>query len=87
LSVKPHHSLLEVLNVKLAYVPSCIRPEVTLTPDQYILCSDCCEKIYYGYLRQSSRILYCIKARYLWCLRPKLPICAACCSESKMELQ
>jgi len=32
--------LLEVLNVKLAYMPSCIRPEVRLTPDQRILCSD-----------------------------------------------
>ena len=43
-----HHLLLGVLNVKLAYMPSCIRPEVTLAPYQQILCSDCCEKIYYG---------------------------------------
>jgi len=42
--------------------------------------------MYYGYLRQSSRVLYYIEARYLWCLRPKLHICAACCSGSKMEL-
>jgi len=30
LSVKRYHSLLGVLNVKLAYMPSCIRPEVRL---------------------------------------------------------
>jgi len=48
LSVKRHHSLLGVLNVKLMYVPSCIRLEVKLTPDQRILCSDCYEKMYYG---------------------------------------
>jgi len=34
----------------------------------------------------SSLILYCIAARYLWCLRPKLHICAACCSDSLIEL-
>jgi len=34
LSIKRRHSLLEVLNVKLAYVPSCKRPEFKLTPDQ-----------------------------------------------------
>jgi len=33
--------------VKLAYMRSCIRPEVRLTLDQRILCSDCCEKVYY----------------------------------------
>ena len=31
---------LGVLNMKRAYMPSCIRPEVSLTPDQRILCSD-----------------------------------------------
>jgi len=31
-------------------------------------------------------ILYCIAARYLLCLRPKLHIYAACCSDSQMEL-
>jgi len=76
---------LEIPHV-LAFVPSCICPEVRLTPDQHILWSDCCENMYHGYLRQSSRILYCIEARYLWCLRPKLHICAACCSDSKMEV-
>jgi len=30
--------------MKPTYMPSCIRPEVRLTPDQRILCSDCCEK-------------------------------------------
>jgi len=40
LSLKRHHSLFGVLNVKLAYMPSCIRPEVRLTPNQRILCSD-----------------------------------------------
>jgi len=29
--------------VKLAYMPSCIRPEVRLTPYQRILCGDCWE--------------------------------------------
>jgi len=48
LSVNRQHSLLGVLNVKLAFMPCCIRPEVRLTPDQRILCSDCCEKMYYG---------------------------------------
>jgi len=28
----------------------------------------------------------CIAARYLWCLRPKIHICAACCSDSQLEL-
>jgi len=36
-----------VLNVKLAYVHSCTRPEVRLTPGQRILCWDCCEKMCY----------------------------------------
>ena len=43
-------------------------------------------KVYHGLPRQCSRILYCLTARYLQSLRPKLHICAACCSESKMEL-
>jgi len=47
LSVKRHNSLLGVLNMKPAYMPGCIRPEFSLTPDQRILCSDCCEKMYY----------------------------------------
>jgi len=34
----------------------------------------------------SLRILYCIEERYLWCLWPKLHICTACYSDSKMEL-
>jgi len=72
--------------VKLAYVLSCIRPEDRLTPDQHMLWSECCEKMYCGYLRQLSRILYCMEARYLWCLRTKLHICAPCYSDSKMEL-
>ena len=63
LIVKRPHALLGVLSMKLAYVPSCIRPEVTLiTSDQRILCSGCGEKMYYGCLRQLSRILYCIEA-------------------------
>jgi len=33
--------------MKPAYMPGCIRPEFSLTPDQRILCSDCCEKMYY----------------------------------------
>jgi len=50
LSVKRQHSLLGdgVLNVKLAYMPSWIRPEVRLPLDQRFLRSDCCEKMYYG---------------------------------------
>jgi len=28
--------------VNLAYMPGCIRPEIRLTPDQRVLCSDCC---------------------------------------------
>jgi len=42
--VKRQHSLLEVLNVKLDYMPSCMRPKVILPLDQRILCSDCCKK-------------------------------------------
>jgi len=60
-----------------ACMPSCIRPEVRLPLDQRVLCSDCCKK---------SLILYCIAARYVWCLRPKLHIWAACCSDTQMEL-
>jgi len=88
LSVKRHHSSHGVLSVKLAYVLRCTRPEVRRTPDQRILCIFCdyCEKMYYGLLRQSSRILYCKEARSLWCLRTKLHICAAWFSHRKMEL-
>jgi len=32
-------------------------------------------------------VLYCIAARYLWCLWPKLHICAAYCSDSQMGYQ
>jgi len=32
------YSLLELLNVKLAYMPSCIRPEVRLPFDQNVFC-------------------------------------------------
>jgi len=38
LSVKRQHSLRGVQNVKLAYMPSCIRPEVRLPLDQRVLC-------------------------------------------------
>jgi len=69
--------------VNLTYMPGCIHPEIRLTHDQR---SDYCEKLYHGLLKQSSRNLYCIEARNLWCLRPKLHICSACCSDSKMEL-
>jgi len=34
----------------------------------------------------SPLILYCIAARYLWCLQPKLHTYAACFSDSQMEL-
>jgi len=27
------------------YMPSCIRPEVRLPPDQHVLCCDCCQKM------------------------------------------
>jgi len=64
-SVKRQHSLLEVLIVKLAYMLGCIRPEVRLPPDQRVLYSDCRETMYCGLLRLSSRVLYCIEARYL----------------------
>jgi len=33
---------------ELAYMPSCIRPEVRLAPDQRILCSDFSEKMHCG---------------------------------------
>jgi len=69
--------------VNLAYISSCIHPEVRQTPDQR---SNYYEILYYGLIKQSSRILHCIEATYLWCLRPKLQICAACCSDNKMEL-
>jgi len=71
-----------------AYMPSSVRPEVTLPLDQGILCSDCCKKNIGDYVqtRWSSLILYCIAATYLCCLRPKLHICVACCSDSQMEL-
>jgi len=48
LSVKRQDSLLLVWNEKLAYRPSCIRPEVTLPLVRRILCDDCCEKMCYG---------------------------------------
>ena len=63
LSLKRHHSLLGALNVKLAYMPSCIRPEVRLTPNQRILCSDVQNVLWLA--RQSSLILYCTAAKYL----------------------
>jgi len=33
------YSLLELLNVQLAYMPSCIRPEVRLPLDQNVFCA------------------------------------------------
>jgi len=42
--VKRQYSLLGVLNVKLAHMTSCARPEVRRPLDQRILCCDCCEK-------------------------------------------
>jgi len=47
LDVKCQHSLLGVLNVKLANMSSgitCIQPEVRLPLDQWISRSNCCEK-------------------------------------------
>ena len=44
------------------------------------------QKMYYVQPRKSSLILDCIATRNLWCLRPKLHICTACCSDSHMEL-
>jgi len=35
----------------------------------------------------ASPILYCIAARYLWCSRLKLHICAACCSDRQKTEQ
>jgi len=69
-----------MLNAMLAYMLSCVRQEARLALDQRILCSDCCKKMNYGSGRHSFRIMYCIEARYLWGLRSKLHMCAACCS-------
>ena len=38
--------------MKLTYVPNCIRLEVRLPREQRILCSDCFEKMYYGWQAQ-----------------------------------
>jgi len=47
----------------------------------------CCKQVGNPEPSQSSLILYCcISVAYHWCLRPKLHICAACCSDSQMEL-
>jgi len=43
--------------MKLPCMPSCIRPEVRLTLDKRILCSDCCEKIYMA--SSSSHLVFC----------------------------
>ena len=52
------YSLLQLLNVKLACMPSCVRPEVRLPFDQKrILCSDCCEKMHYA--SPSSLLAFC----------------------------
>ena len=69
-----------------ACMVSCICPEVRLPLDQHVLCSDCCKKMYHVQASESSLILYCIATRYLWCLRPKLHICVACCLDSQMQL-
>jgi len=61
IGVKRHHSLLEVLNVKLACMPSCIPPEfhlinvfcVVIVVKKRIMASS------------GSRFVYCIEARYL----------------------
>ena len=48
-------------------------PEVKFPLDQRILCSDCCKKCrLLCQAKVSSLILYCIAARNLWCLRPKV---------------
>ena len=72
-----------------AYMPSCIRPEIRFPLDQHVLCSDCCKKSKLLRLAQvvfSYFVLHSSKILYLWCLPPKLHICAACCSDSQMEL-
>jgi len=51
-----------VLNMKLAYICSCICREIRLPLDQRIFWSNCFEKIFYGLPRQSSHISYCIEA-------------------------
>jgi len=50
-----HHSLLGVLNVKLAYMPSCMCPEVRLTPDQRISCSD----VKKCFMASSGSLVFC----------------------------
>jgi len=56
---KCHHSLLEVLNVKLAYMPSCIPPEVHLINVFFVVII--VKKCIMASSR--SRFLYCIEAR------------------------
>jgi len=43
-----------------------------------------CEKPYANKFNNDWK--YCFLERYLWCLRPKLNICAASCSDSKLEV-
>jgi len=60
-----------------------LRPEVRLPLDQRIVCSDCCKKCRLQCLAHVVfSYLYCIAASCPWCLRPKLHICTACCSDS-----
>jgi len=84
LSLKRHHSLFGALNVKLADMLSCQRPEVRLTPNQRILCSDV-KKCFMA--SSGSHLVFCTAQQQdtFKCLRPVLHICAACCSDSKME--
>jgi len=73
IGVKRQHSLLEVLNVNLAHMRSCIPLEVHLINVfcVVIVVKKCIMA------SSGSRFLYCIEARYLCCLRPKLHVCAA----------
>ena len=45
--------------VKLVYTPNCIRPDVRLSLDQHIFCSDCCEKMYSIIATPGSFLVLC----------------------------
>jgi len=70
-----------------AYKPSCMRPKIRHPLDQRVLCSDCCKKCGLLWLAQvvfSYFVLHSSKIPLV--LTTKLHICAACCSDSQMEL-
>jgi len=83
IGVMHHHSLLEVLNVKLAYMPSCIPPEVHVINVFFVVI------VVKKCIMASSRSRFFVlhRSKILLVLATKVTYLRILCSDSKMELK